>query len=107
MCIRDSPDLVPDECQANADCDDDGMSDACELEIGTQIDVDFNGIPDECQEAPCDGDADGNGAIDFNDLVTMLSLWGPCDGCASDIDGNGQVEFNDLVALLSQWGSCG
>ena len=28
-------------------------------------------------------------------------------GCAADIDGSGEVDFEDLVRLLSDWGPCG
>jgi len=35
------------------DCDDDGISDFCEIRDGTSCDSDFNGVPDECA-ACCD-----------------------------------------------------
>ena len=49
-------------------------------------------------------DLDCSGSVDFNDLVSLLSAWGPCGACPADFDGNGEVDFNDLVALLSAWG---
>jgi hypothetical protein len=52
----------------------------------------------------CTGDVDGSGAIDFGDLLAVLSDWGPCPGCASDLDGNGDVAFADLLLILSLWG---
>ena len=45
---RGRPDNIPDECQTTADCDNDAVSDACELENGTQFDTDYDGIPDSC-----------------------------------------------------------
>ena len=39
----------------------------------------------------------------FDDLIGMLAEWGACSGCSSDIDGNGQVDFNDLLTLLGNW----
>ena len=49
------------------------------------------------------GDTDGNGAVDFTDLVTVLNTWGPCDGCPADFDGDGVVGFSDLVVVLTGW----
>lgn len=55
----------------------------------------------------CPGDVDGNGSVEFADLVSLLSAWGSsCTGCPEDVDGSGTVEFSDLVALLSAFGPC-
>ena len=40
----------------------------------------------------CPGDTDGSGAVDFTDLITVLSSWGPCPGCPADLDGDGEDE---------------
>ncbi len=55
---------------------------------------------------PCSGDIDGDGAINGNDLATVLGWWGACAGCAADIDGDGQVNGNDLATILGAWGGC-
>lgn len=56
---------------------------------------------------PCPADLDGDGAVDVQDLFTLLSQWGPCDGeCTGDLDGNGAVDVQDLFILLSAWGQC-
>ena len=57
-------------------------------------------------ETPCPGDIDGSGEIGVNDLLALISAWGPCGGCDADIDGNGSVGVNDLLALISAWGPC-
>lgn len=55
----------------------------------------------------CVGDIDGSGGVGFNDLVAILSAWGPCVGdCPADLDGSGDVGFNDLIIALSAWGPC-
>ncbi len=54
----------------------------------------------------CAEDLDGSGAVDFPDLIQLLSAFGPCDGCPEDLNGSGAVEFDDLIALLSVWGNC-
>ncbi|MBX3373180.1 MAG: S8 family serine peptidase [Phycisphaeraceae bacterium] len=57
-------------------------------------------------DPPCPGDIDGDGEVGFNDLLALLSAWGPCPGCPEDLDGSGEVGFDDLLALLSAWGGC-
>ncbi|QQS08197.1 MAG: PQQ-dependent sugar dehydrogenase [Phycisphaerales bacterium] len=46
---RARPDRIPDECQTLPDCDNDGINDGKELELATQIDSDYNGLPDSCE----------------------------------------------------------
>jgi len=62
----------------------------------------------------CDGDLNGDGAVDSADLLILLSSWGPCplEGeCRADLTGNGgaqdgTVDSGDLLYLLSRWGTC-
>lgn len=56
--------------------------------------------------SPCPGDVDGSGAVDFDDVLAILSGWGPCVGCPEDTDGDGTVGFFDLLVVLSTWGPC-
>ncbi|MCA9311537.1 MAG: carbohydrate-binding protein, partial [Phycisphaerales bacterium] len=58
---------------------------------------DFTFIP------PFEGDANGDGMVDFLDLNLILSFWGTSDPRA-DLDGNGLVDFNDLNTVLAHWG---
>ncbi len=52
---------------------------------------------------PCPGDLDGDGDVDFDDLVTLLGAYGTsADG---DVDGDGDTDFDDLVALLGAYGT--
>jgi hypothetical protein len=59
-----------------------------------------------CPEATatCDGDLDGSGGVDVNDLLALLSDFGGTDA-SSDLDDSGTVDVNDLLALLSAFGS--
>ncbi|MEQ8850694.1 MAG: FG-GAP-like repeat-containing protein [Phycisphaerales bacterium] len=58
--------------------------------------------------SPCllDGDADGDGQVDFNDLNRLLDAWGasvtPWRG--GDVNGDGQVDASDLNRVLAGWG---
>ena len=57
-------------------------------------------------EEPCPADIDGSGAVGVDDLLALISAWGPCSGCDADIDGSGAVGVDDLLALISAWGPC-
>ena len=61
-------------------------------------------------EFVCPGDGNGDGVVDFNDILAWLDGWGDCpeppEPCPADLDGNGIVEFDDLLPVLSNWG-CG
>lgn len=56
----------------------------------------------------CEGDIDASGVVDFEDLLAVLTNWGPCppEPCVADINGNGFVDLNDLIGVLGDWGPC-
>ncbi|MDY7108742.1 MAG: PQQ-dependent sugar dehydrogenase [Planctomycetota bacterium] len=58
--------------------------------------------PVEPTISPADFDCDGS--VDTEDLLSLLAVWGDCDGCIQDLDGDGAVGTADLLALLGQWG---
>jgi len=58
------------------------------------------GCASDCQE-----DIDGDGFVNVNDLLAVVSEWGSTNSDA-DIDGNGVVDTSDLLAVIGAWGSC-
>jgi hypothetical protein len=55
-------------------------------------------------------DLNGDMVVDVQDLLVLLSAWGPCPrpcppSCAADLDGDCSVSTTDLLALLADWGS--
>lgn len=83
------------------DCNGNGIGDACDIEQGTSADVNGNGLPDECETI---GDVDGDGDIDVNDLVALITAWGVCPTtCPGDLDGDGLVGIGDLMLLIESW----
>lgn len=56
---------------------------------------------------PCPGNVNGDGQVDFDDLLDVLGSWGVCPApCPPDLDGSGIVDFTDLLAVLGAWGPC-
>lgn len=50
------------------------------------------------------GDFDFDNDRDIQDLLILISAWGPCsETCPPDLDGNSQVNIQDLLAFLSVW----
>ena len=65
----------------------------------------YDNLSLEPLDAPCPADLDGSGAVDFGDLLAVLSAWGNTGG-PEDIDRNGTVGFGDLLLILTEWGPC-
>jgi hypothetical protein len=87
----------------SADCNGNGVDDACDIADGTSFDINGNGVPDECE---CIGDIDGSGDVGVRDFLSMLAVWGPCAGCPADLDANGVVDVLDFLILIANWGPC-
>ncbi|HBS28240.1 MAG TPA: hypothetical protein DEB06_02040 [Phycisphaerales bacterium] len=57
----------------------------------------------------CNGDADGSGAVDFDDITSVLSAWGTsgsgssCSGATGDANGDAFVDFDDITDVLANW----
>ena len=119
MCIRDSSNGIPDDCETfddcnsngipddcEADCDSDGVPDDCEADCNangipddceTFDDCNSNGIPDEC-EADCDSDGlpddcetdcNSNGIPDDCETFDDCNSNGIPDECEADCDSDG------------------
>ena len=48
-------------------------------------------------------DVNGDGAVNFDDLLGVLAAFGPCDGCPEDVNDSGAVDFDDVLAVLAAW----
>jgi probable HAF family extracellular repeat protein len=105
--VVDDQDNCPATSNPNqADCNDDGVGDACELAAGAS-DINQDGVPDNCQ---CLGDIVADGWINGADLGALLAYWGPVTSSpisqACDINRDGFVNAPDLGVLLNSWGPC-
>jgi hypothetical protein len=54
----------------------------------------------------CPADLNGNGQVDFADILVIIGAWGPCAGCPEDLNMNGQVDFADILVVIGAWGPC-
>ena len=58
----------------------------------------------------CPEDVVHDGTVDVNDLLSVITAWGPCNNCPGDIAptpfGNNMVDVNDLLAVITNWGTC-
>jgi hypothetical protein len=68
------------------------------------VDLDDNGVPDECQ-GTCPGDANGDGFSDIDDILTVISMFETTDADA-DVNGSGFVDIDDLLQIISFFGAC-
>lgn len=55
------------------------------------------------------GDVDGNGAVNVDDLLSVINAWGACRAqtfCKADVapaGGNGVVNVDDLLEVINHW----
>ena len=65
-----------------------------------------DGMPDQCQAAPCPWDLGGDGTVGINDFLELLGAWGTDPGGPPDFDDDQDVGINDFLELLAHWGDC-
>jgi hypothetical protein len=102
--VFDDPARIEASFIAVDDCNSNGVSDTCDIAYGTSVDLDENGVPDECQGA-CPGDANGDGVSDINDILAVIGAFETTDA-QTDVDGSGFVDIDDLLQVISFFGSC-
>jgi glucose/arabinose dehydrogenase/plastocyanin len=72
--------------------------------LGNTTGVPFGDTGVVVKIATIPGDFDANGTVNVDDLLALLSAWGPCMECPEDIDGDGVVGVDDLLELLANFG---
>ncbi len=94
-----------------ADCNGNGVEDACDTRDGTAADIDGNDVPDLCQCVQIlDTDINNDGDVDLADLFCILDAFSgkfpQCTPAAVDVlpcpGGNGVINLYDLLAVLKR-----
>jgi hypothetical protein len=58
-------------------------------------------------EPPCDGDTDGNGQVDIDDVVNVVLDFGTDgSGHGGDVDGSGAGDIDDVALVVLNFGAC-
>ena len=78
---------------ATEDCNENGVSDTCDIANGTSTDADGDGVPDEC-DSGCVGDFDGNGQTNIDDILLIIGSW------------ENPYNVEDLLSILDNY-NCG
>ena len=53
---------------------------------------------------PClPGDANGDGEVDFEDIMAILTDWGDTACTRVDVDASGEVDFGDITTVIANW----
>ncbi len=75
-----------------------GQMKSLSLSLDLPISVTAHGI------VPQSGDTNGDGAVNVNDVLAVISSWGACPVCSADINGDGVVDVLDLLMVIQHWG---
>lgn len=61
----------------------------------------------ELEEAGSPADVNNDGYVGVDDLLLVISGWGPCGPfiCPADINDDGQVGVDDLLYVIQDWGA--
>ncbi len=77
-----------------ADCDENGTGDVCDIQADPNLDCDNNGILDSCEIAG--NDCNSNGTLDVCDIAALPSLDGDANGIIDSCEGVWVI--NELLA---------
>ena len=91
-----------------SDCNKNGILDYLDIINGTSLDINGNGVPDECE---CLADLTGDDQVNVEDIFAVLGLWGECPDpcppyCAGDLTEDCTVNIDDIFTILGEWGEC-
>ena len=106
------PDSIPDSCQTGtlSDCNSNGITDGCELAAGTQVDLDFDGVMDDCDATACPGanagDINEDGSTDGADIGLLVDAFmggsiSASQLCSVDFDNSGDLTTADIPGMVN------
>ncbi len=93
-----------------SDCNDNDVLDACDITSGSSLDMNNDGIPDECVLLM--GDLNCDGAIDFDDIDAFVlalvdapayaEVHPQCNMLRGDFDNDGDVDVDDVNPFVDR-----
>lgn len=84
---------------AALDCNGNGIPDATDLALGTSLDTDHDGVPNECESDGCPSDFDNSGFVDTEDYDAFVHAF-EAGSSSADVDGSGFVDTDDFDAFV-------
>ncbi len=91
-------------CCIGSDCSILSESD-CMTSGGTYNGDGTSCAPGTC-DTPCEGDTNGDGAVNVADILIVIGEWGSTSGGGGDVDGDGNVNVTDLLLVIANFGGC-
>ena len=83
------------------DCNNNAITDACEIARGLATDFNNDGVPDVCTQI-CPADFNGDEVVSVQDIFDYLSIW--FQGLpAAEFNGMGGVTVQDIFDFLEAW----
>ncbi len=82
------------------DCNGNGKSDACDILRGSSLDLNGDGIPDECQPEDCYADFTGDHTLDLFDFLAFVNAFNaglPKADCTED----GALDLFDFLCFVN------
>ncbi len=93
------------------DCNENGIVDADDIAVGRSLDLNANGVPDECETVYVVGDTNCDGVVNFDDIdpfIVALSgqtayeaAYPACRWLNADCNQDGSVDFDDIDAFVA------
>ncbi len=89
-----------------SDCNANGANDFLDILLHASADVNFDGVPDECECIADISPPAGNHFVNIDDLLVVLLSWGRTVSAEGDINHNSVVDVDDLLIVINSWGPC-
>lgn len=84
-----------------ADCNHNGIADACDIAGGLETDLNHNTIPDSCERI-CIADFNASGVLEVADIFDFINQWLQ-NHLAADFNASGSLTVQDIFDFLAAW----
>ncbi|MCI0676336.1 MAG: hypothetical protein L0Y42_11250, partial [Phycisphaerales bacterium] len=70
------------------------------------VNIDPEELTDDPVVLDCEGDFNFDRVVNVDDLLALITAWGPCDVCVTDTNDDRIIDVDDLLGVISNWGQC-